>query len=152
MPSRVVLSFIMMWYHILSNAFSACNDLVIWFFLSFYLYYINRFLYVVSFLPLWDEADLIMEDLFIYVFLYFRSFQLVTNRQPPIHSLQKVMHIALGKVQGPLYYIYADILVSSLLGSIIYHRSQCLVFQRQECFHYMTQFYLLSFVYSLSFT
>ena len=35
-----------------------------------------------------------MKD-FFHVFLYFMSEQLVTNKQPPIHSLEKVRHIAL---------------------------------------------------------
>ena len=36
---------------------------------------------------------------------YFRSEQLGKNKQPPIHSLEKVRHIALCTVQGPFYYI-----------------------------------------------
>ena len=39
---------------------------------------------------------------------YFRSEQVVTNNQPAIHFLEKVRHIVLWKVQGPLYYIYGE--------------------------------------------
>jgi hypothetical protein len=56
----------------LSNAFSASNEMIMWFFVFEFVYildYIDGFPYIESSLHLWDEAYLIMMDDHFNVFL-----------------------------------------------------------------------------------
>jgi hypothetical protein len=57
---------------ILSNAFSAYNEMIIWLFFFEFVYlvdYVDRLLYIEPSLNAWDEANIIMMDDYFDVFL-----------------------------------------------------------------------------------
>ena len=73
---------------ILSNAFSASNEMIIYFFLQFIymMDYIDRFAYVEPALHLWDEAYLITMYNFLDVFLNFLFEYLIENFCINVHE------------------------------------------------------------------